>query len=641
MVRRLLVLFLGVFLSLFWIALDMGLRWTPLQTHYFSAYVSSIAYSFVHYPDGWRMALNQVVISGALSHERGPTALFALSDQARRGGANALEWKFYPDLDNSIASEWLGQRIYYGKSPWELVRWPILSVFGFVIVVLVWMIRRDRRADREAKEGRILRGPHLVTRAEFNRWKRSDGIGFETLDPLTGWERISLRGTEPRMVRIPRHEENSHFALAGDSGVGKSSLMRQMLIQVRARGETAVVYDPALEFTPQFFDPASDVLLNPTDERMPFWTPSDEVQYPAEALALAGSLFPDKPHENTFFTEAARKIFAHLLRYRPTPQDVTNWMKNMDEVDRRVAGTELEAMIPKTAGGQRAAVQGTFNQAAAAFQLLPNEREAKGRWSAAGWAKERRGWLFLPSTPTQRASLRPLLSMWLDSLILRLMELGQKGAPPVWFMLDELASLQQLPQLPTVITESRKANVCLVLGFQGRSQLEGLYGLQSEAMLSQPMTKIFLRTSEPHAAEWISKSIGDVEVMRLEQSHTEGIPAILTPQQRSKTSSWQRRTEPLVMASTVGGLRNLTGYLKSQDFVVPMSFPYLQPDLRQPRFLPRPLPELEVLTAPKAVSATPTGVSEDTAGKEQAESEKMSKKPVSEKAHDRQLEFFD
>ena len=84
---------------------------------------------------------------------------------------------------------------------------------------------------------------------------------------------------------------------------------------------------------------------------MPFWTPSDEVQYPPEAMALAESLFPDKPGENTFFTEASRKIFAHLLRYRPTPQDLTEWMKNMEEIDRRVAGTEVEAMIAKTAGG--------------------------------------------------------------------------------------------------------------------------------------------------------------------------------------------------------------------------------------------------------------------------------------------------
>jgi hypothetical protein len=57
------------------------------------------------------------------------------------------------------------------------------------------------------------------------------------------------------------------------------------------------------------------------------------------------------------------------------------------------------------------------------------------------------------------------------------------------------------------------------------------------------------------------------------------------------------------MASTIGGLPNLTGYLKSQEFVVPMSFPYLQPVLRQPGFLPRPLPELEVLSVPEQAVA--------------------------------------
>ncbi len=623
--RKLLVVFCGVMLSMFGIGLDMGLHWTPLQTHYFSAYVSSIAYSgkasysllFVRYPDGWRMVQNKDVVSATVGRDQAQTGLFALSDQARLAGGTALEWRFFPELENAAAAQWLRQGIYDNKGPWEFVRGPVLTGLIFVGLLLAWIIRRDHNAERERKEGRIIRGPHLVTRAQFNRWKRSDGIGFQTFEPLKGLERLFFRAPNPRMVRIPRHEENSHLVLAGDSGTGKSSLMRQMLIQVRARGETAVVYDPALEYTPQFFDPTTDVLLNPTDQRMPFWTPSDEVQYPAEALALAGSLFPDKPHENTFFTESARKIFAHLLRYRPTPQDLTAWMKNMDEVDRRIAGTELQAMIPTSAAGQRAAVQGTLNQAAAAFQLLPNESEAKGRWSAEAWAKQRKGWLFLPSTPTQRESLRPLLSMWLDSLILRLMELGQKGVPPVWFMLDELASLQQLPQLPTVITESRKANVCLVLGFQGRSQLEGLYGVQAEAMLSQPMTKIFLRTSEPHAAEWISKSIGDVEVMRLEQSHTQGIPALLTPNQNSRTSSWQRRTEPLVMASTIGGLRNLTGYLKSQDFVVPISFPYLQPLLRQPGFLPRPLPELEVLSVPKKALAAAASTGTPSTGSEQ------------------------
>jgi len=638
--RKLLVLVFGVVFSMFGILLYMALRWTPLQNHYFHAYVSSTVYNgkgsysllFVRYPNGWRMAVNNDVVNASRGRDAVRVGIFALSDQARRAGADAVQWKFFPELDNATAAQWFRQGIYDDKSPWKFIRWPLIAAFIFVGVLMAWIIRRDRRLAQESKQGRLIRGPSLVTPSQFNHAKRSDGIGFETLEWVTGFGSFLHRKSKLGIVRVPRHEENSHFVLAGDSGTGKSSLMRQILTQVRERGETAVVYDPALEFTPQFFDPATDVILNPTDQRMPFWTPSDEVQYPAEALALAGSLFPDKPHENTFFTESARKIFAHLLRYRPTPQDLTAWMKDMNEVDRRIAGTELEAMVPVSAAGQRAAVQGTFNQAAAAFQLLPRESEAKGRWSAAAWARERKGWLFLPSTPTQRESLRPLLSMWLDSLILRLMEHGQKGARPVWFILDELASLQQLPQLPTVITESRKANVCLVLGFQGRSQLEALYGRQAEAMLSQPMTKIFLRTSEPHAAEWISKSIGDVEVMRLEQSQTQGFPLLLTPNQNSRTWSWQRRTEPLVMASTIGGLRNLTGYLKSQDFVVPINFPYFRPVPRQPGFLPRPLPELEVLSVPKKTAAAAA-----SAGLPSTNSEQQDR----EQGPQRELEIFE
>jgi type IV secretory pathway TraG/TraD family ATPase VirD4 len=107
------------------------------------------------------------------------------------------------------------------------------------------------------------------------------------------------------------------------------------------------------------------------------------------------------------------------------------------------------------------------------------------------------------------ARLVPLMSLWLDMLVLRLMSVGHASQRPVWFILDELASLQRLPQLHTAITENRKSNNPVVLGFQGRSQIETRYGHDAEAMLSQPATKIFLRTSEPHAAKWILDTIGD------------------------------------------------------------------------------------------------------------------------------------
>ena len=117
---------------------------------------------------------------------------------------------------------------------------------------------------------------------------------------------------------------------------------------------------------------------------------------------------------------------------------------------------------------------------------------------------------------------------------------GGSGARKTWFVLDELATLQRLPQLTTAITEGRKSNNPMVLGFQGKAQVEALYGHVAEAMLSQPATKIFLKTSEPYASEWISKSIGEVEVERFRESRTRGV----FPHHR-RTSSGRSRASRL------------------------------------------------------------------------------------------------
>ena len=83
-----------------------------------------------------------------------------------------------------------------------------------------------------------------------------------------------------------------------------------------------------------------------------------------------------------------------------------------------------------------------------------------------------------------REALRPLISLWIDTLVLRLLNEPMPDQKPVWFVIDELASLQKLPQLHTAITENRKSRNPVVLGFQGKAQLEYLYGHLAEVMLS-------------------------------------------------------------------------------------------------------------------------------------------------------------
>ncbi len=172
------------------------------------------------------------------------------------------------------------------------------------------------------------------------------------------------------------------------------------------------------------------------------------------------------------------------------------------------------------------------------------------------------------------------MSLWLDTLVLRLMNHGETPARRTWFVLDELASLQKLPQLHTAVTENRKSGNPVILGFQGRSQLETRYGHEAEAMLSQPATKIFLKTSEARAAEWISKMIGEVEIERLRETRSDRYRG----SGESKSYSLERRVEPLVMASEVTGMRELRGYLKCGNFVVPLSFPFVPPAQLQPGY---------------------------------------------------------
>ena len=146
--------------------------------------------------------------------------------------------------------------------------------------------------------------------------------------------------------------------------------------------------------------------------------------------------------------------------------------------------------------------------------------------------------------------------------------------------------MQRLPQLHTAITENRKSNNPVVLGFQGRSQLETRYGHEAEAMLSQPATKIFLRTSECRAAEWISKTIGDVEIERLRESRSSGQ---LGRQRNTKSYNLERQVEPLVMASEISGLADLCGYLKKGNLVARMNFPFIELPSKHPKYIERPM----------------------------------------------------
>lgn len=331
------------------------------------------------------------------------------------------------------------------------------------------------------------------------------------------------------------------------------------------------------------------MILNPLDVRCPYWGPAEELRRKAEAKAIAASLYqPTSDKKGEFFTETPQKVFAHLLTFGPTPQQLVAWMSNPDEIDLRVEGTELEQIIAKGAQQQRAGVLASLGLIADSLRMLPSKEQTRGRtWTATQWAETREGWIFITSQPAEREALRPLNSLWIGLLVLRLMSVPRSDQRPAWFILDELASLQRLPQLHTAITENRKSKNPLILGFQGKAQLETIYGHMAEVMLSQPATKIFLKTTEPKAAEWVSRAIGNVEIERMRETHVHGT-------REGKSFTIDRQTEPLVMDSEVSGLADKHAFLKLGNNVARFSFAYCDMAAIATAFEPRAVEDDEL-----------------------------------------------
>jgi type IV secretory pathway TraG/TraD family ATPase VirD4 len=372
-------------------------------------------------------------------------------------------------------------------------------------------------------------------------------------------------------------------------------------LQIKERGHSAIVYDPACEFVQRFYDKnRGDIILNPLDARCPYWGPSEELRRRAEAKAIAASLYqPTTDKKGEFFTETPQKIFAHLLTFGPTPQELVEWMANPEEIDRRVQNTEMAMMVAKGAQQQRNGVLASLGLIADSLRMLPKKESATHHWSATEWAETRKGWIFITSKPSEREALRPLHSLWIDLLVLRLLNEPKESQHPVWFVLDELASLQRLPQLHTAITENRKSKNPLVLGFQGKAQLEVIYGHMAEVMLSQPATKIFLKTTEPKAAEWVSNAIGKVEIERMRETNFDGSHA-------GKNFTLDRQVEPLVLDSEISGLPDKHAFLKLGNYVARFSFAYNDIPATQPAFIPRPLEDDDLEFDPKTLAKKPS-----------------------------------
>ena len=454
---------------------------------------------------------------------------------------------------------------------------------GLAAAVLFGLHLLGRRLGR----GKRLRGGELASAKELKR------------RTLPWWRRPLLRYRPPevqpyRIARIPwpKGAERFHTIVSGTTGSGKTVLISDLVEQIRSRGERCVIYDKMGSYTETFFDPRQDVLLNPLDGRTPRWSPFLEARTARDFVTMADALIPrQKDAADPFWITAARQLFSRgaavLWQRGETRNRVlvdlllkTELSELAEAMEATVAQSIVDPANPKTALSVRAMLTANIG----AMEVLPDEGDP---FSIRKWIEREdgRGFLFLTSRGDQHASLRGLISTWLETAVNALLSLPRDDGRRVWVILDELPTLHQLPSLKSGLAESRQFGGCFVLGVQVFSALRDLYGRDlAETISGLCGTRVVLAAPDKDTSEWSARSLGSVEM----ESLSEGV-SYDTPHS-GVTLSTRREERPLVLPSEVSRLESLSGYIKLPGAwpVARIRLKYRKRDIVAARFVPRP-----------------------------------------------------
>ncbi len=416
--------------------------------------------------------------------------------------------------------------------------------------------------------GRRMARAHRVRGAEMTSAQVLARRVAPLFSRLTGGFFPAARKSKPRIAGVPwpHGAETQHTIVSGTTGSGKTVLISDLVAQIRERGERCILYDKMGSYTRAFFDPARDVLMNPLDARAPRWSPFLEARTPRDFDTMAAALIPQqKDTVDPFWVTAARQLFANgagvLWKRGVTKNSVlvehllkTELTSLAEAMEGTVAQSIVDPENPKTALSVRAMLTAYLG----ALECLPDSGKP---FSIREWVEREgeTGFLFLTSRGDQHASLRGLISTWLEIAVNALLSLARDDERRVWVVLDELPTLHQVPSLQPGLAESRQFGGCFVLGIQVFSALRDLYGRNgAETVSGLCGTRVVLAAPDQETARWSAESLGRGEVTEYAEGLSYGASAM-----RDGVSLTQRREmRPLALPSEIMRLENLNGYLK-------------------------------------------------------------------------------
>ena len=363
-------------------------------------------------------------------------------------------------------------------------------------------------------------------------------------------------------IKLKASQEPIHTIVNGSTGVGKTTVILEMLQTISARGDRMIIADPD-GFYASRFATEHDVILNVFDKRSPGWSPFSEVRRAYDFDKIARSIVPDGQGHDAAWHFYSQVLIADVMRAllssgHGTTSKLIHALTVMpaEELKLLVSSSSSVGLFDKDAARALASTRFIL-----ASYLKPFAYLKDGKFGLRDFLKSKRQRIFLTWREDMTASLAPLIACWIDVLcnaILSMPPDPELGKRRTWLVLDELASLGKISSLEATLTKGRKHSLCCIAGLQSIAQLDRVYGKETSIILRscfRNLVAFAIAKADPDTSEAISRALGEREIDR--EVETSG----RSSQGSSSSVSVQRVRERLVLPSELNELPDLTAFL--------------------------------------------------------------------------------
>ncbi|WP_017140570.1 type IV secretion system DNA-binding domain-containing protein, partial [Cereibacter sphaeroides] len=372
-------------------------------------------------------------------------------------------------------------------------------------------------AGQRVGQNEHVRGSRLIDQRDLARWSMRKWKAYQKRFGLglKKGPRYTIAG-----IPFPPNAVEAQTGIFGTVGVGKTNAIKELLTTIRAQNGRAIIYDRMGGLVRDFYDPATDIIINPFDARSHIWSPFGEASTPEALAQIAEVMIPQRPGQNDpFWSQTARLVFEYsarsLLRAkRPTNADLRRAIMTIsaEELEKLLAGTPGAHFFGKHVEKTSASIRANMIAELRFLEFLRDDGEL---FSAREWVKsERPGFVFLTGDAEHSAATRNIISTIIEVSANALMTCEESRDPKVWFFLDEVPSLNRLPFLQSKLAEIRQFGGAFVLGYQVFAQLEDIYGEKgAQAIAGNLNNRIVFNTPDARTAKLFSESLGFEDVV--------------------------------------------------------------------------------------------------------------------------------